>query len=485
MLEKTPQLASEQKPNDGGWHNDRLIREANHRLNQKGKRGKRAKIKRSGKNLALQFSFNGKQHQKGINITVSPKGINEAEGLAELVTAQLTGGMFTWDWFNKLIGKSENISNKKELTGKQMLEEYKIHFFKEREQNKHQKSSWKQLSGKLELVLENCHKPIDLQTVKKIIELSKNNSQIRKTTLNGLINFLNFFGLSEYNNLIDHYKKNNNPKSQKRTVPSDEEIEYIYQTGFNPGVSTAKKWLYRFSQWQFLYGLLAVYGLRIHEAWSIANWDTPVTLKNGDWVTLFDPNDNKSEQQYKGQKKIIKAVLDSTNTDHILCIKHDTKTGYRMAIPLSPEGHNWLKEFNLLQPLNLPDIPNPLKRMGKHEEVCNCTRDTNSWFKRKKYGFTAHALRHAYNHRGHRLGINLTVLCQSLGHSMQMNNTTYLNTMSHEVKLESMISEISKDKEKRSKIELLEQENKLLKIKIEELENEIKYLVIILEKGRT
>ncbi len=83
MLEKTPQLASEQKPNDGGWHNDRLIREANHRLNQKGKRGKRAKIKRSGKNLALQFSFNGKQHQKGINITVSPKGINEAEGLAK------------------------------------------------------------------------------------------------------------------------------------------------------------------------------------------------------------------------------------------------------------------------------------------------------------------------------------------------------------------------------------------------------------------
>ncbi len=53
----------------------------------------------------------------------------------------------------------------------------------------------------------------------------------------------------------------------------------------------------------------------------------------------------------------------------------------------------------------------------------------------KKYGFTPHALRHAYNIRGNQLGINQKMLADSLGHRLQMNSTTYLKHQSEKSKL--------------------------------------------------
>ncbi len=61
--------------------------------------------------LLAQFSFkdgNGNpQKNVGLGaIPLSPKCIQEAERIAELVTHQLVAGTFTWDWFNAQIGKS-------------------------------------------------------------------------------------------------------------------------------------------------------------------------------------------------------------------------------------------------------------------------------------------------------------------------------------------------------------------------------------------
>ena len=74
-------------------------------------------------------------------------------------------------------------------------------------------------------------------------------------------------------------------------------------------------------------------------------------------------------------------LLDPENQDYLLCIGHDTKTGYRIAFPISPSGHSrnctWIKDFNLLQPLNLPDLANPLKRQGSFK----CTNKTCQRFK--------------------------------------------------------------------------------------------------------
>jgi integrase len=469
-------LISEQYPNDGGWHVKRLVDEANARLSQIGRRGKRAKIVVKKTSLSLQFSFNdgsgNSQKNPGLgSLLLSPKGIQEAERIAELVTSQLNAGTFTWDWYNSLIGKDTTASSTI-LTCKEMLEEYRKHYFKQRKDNKTVGASWYKECRQLEEVFRDSNKPLSLPLIRQILDLTENNTTARTQAVNGLVNFLKYFDNDSYKSVIKQYKANNKPKSKKRNVPDHSRIIEVYRDGFTPHLRASKSVLYRYAQWQFLYGLLATYGLRIHEAWNIANWDSPVTLRNGDWVTVGVGEDSDISVQRDGGDRVIPAILDPTNNRRILCIKHKTKTGYRMAMPISPEGHDWLEEFDLVQPFNLPDIKNPLKRESDGKSPFACSTKTSRWFWSHEYGFTPHDLRHAYNHRGHLLGYNPKVLADSLGHSMQMNEGNYLRHMSHDVKLEGMLDAIDKDQNKRTELEASKDKIVFLEAEIVSLKNE-------------
>ena len=482
-------LVSEQLPNDGSYHVKRLIGKANARLKQIGRNGKRATIVARKSSLTLQFTFkdgNGRS-QKNVGlgaIPVSANGIQEAENIARMVTAQLVAGKFTWDWFNETIGKDTS-EQAKQLTCKEMVEQFKKHFFKQRQGNKNPASSWYQRCATLESVLGDLDKPLSLSLIRRVVETKANNSTVRKEAINGLVELLKYFNNDDYKQVIKDYKANNNPKRKKRNVPSDKRIMEVYKTGFIPTSNSRKGYYYRCPQWQFLYGLLATYGLRIHEAWSIANWDKPVTLKDGDWVTVDIDDETEESKQHEGEDSVIPAVLDPSNEQHILCIKHATKTGYRVAAPLAPEGHNWVEEFSLLQPLNLPDIKNPLEKYGRSRSGCACTIRTGQWFTSRRYGFSAHDLRHAYNHRGHRLGINPKALADVLGHSMAMNQSGYLRHMSASVKHAGVIDAISKEQNKRSENELLREENKALKSQLEAAQNKIELLETKLQLNKT
>ena len=423
-------LISEQLPNDGAYHIKRLVNEANVRLKQIGRQGKRATIVAKKSSLTLQFTFkdgNGKaQKNVGLGgIVTSANGILEAEKIAQMVTNQLMANSFTWDWFNNLIGKAPS-EQTKQLTCREMVEQYKKHFFKQRKDNKSPRRDWYLACDALEKVLGNLDNPLTLTKVREIVEKKENNTNIRTKTLNGLVGFLKYFDINDYKSVIQDYKANNNPKRKKRNVPNDERIIEVYKKGFLASPKGNFNYRYRYPQWQFLYGLLATYGLRIHEAWNIANWDKPVTLKNGDWVTVGTDNDDEISIQRTEGDLIIPAILDSNNEHYLLCIKEATKTGYRVAFALSPEGHNWIEEFNLLQPLNLPDVKNPLKLSGRNGSGFICTSLTCRWFREHDYGFTPHDLRHAFNHRAHQLAINPKAIADGLGHSMLMNQSGYL-----------------------------------------------------------
>ena len=469
-------LVSEQLPNDGDYHVKRLVDEANARLKQIGRQGKRATIRPKKTSLTLEFTFkdgNGRS-QKNVGlgaIPVNANGIHEAERIAQMVTNQLMANQFTWDWFNNLIGKPTS-EQTKQLTCREMVEQFKKHYFKQRKDDKNPSGSWYKRCATLEHVLGSLDKPLSLPLIRQVVETKANNSTARGKAINGLVEFLKYFNNNDYKEVIKDYKANNNPKPKKRNVPSDKRIIKVYETGFIPASGANKRYIYRHPQWQFLYGLLATYGLRIHEAWNIANWDKPVTLRNGDWVTVDVDDDNSIETQRSGGDLVIPAILDPNNKEYILCIKHDTKTGYRMTMPLSPSGHNWVEEFNLLQPLNLPEMDEPLKRIGANKISHACTSNTGQWFRRRKYNFAPHDLRHAYTHRGHHMGYNPKALADSAGHSLTMSTTTYLRHMSNTVKLQGMKDAISKEQNKRSENELLREEVKALKAQLEAVEKE-------------
>lgn len=481
---------SEQIPNDGGYHFPRLVKEANDRLSKLGKHGKRAKLKvtpKPGKPISVQFSLPelGQQNY-GLDLPLNRSNLIKAEDICQLITNQLVAGTFTEQWFYSLIGKKQKAENKEEkvtLTGKEMLEQYKKYYLKQHKEDKSPERSWTISFRYIEKVLTSCDEPISLKVVREIIEHTENNSQTRIRHLRALTNLLKYFDNNEFKNIIKKYKSENKPKSKTKHIPDDNEIMNVYNRGFQINKRCPKDYRYRYVQWQFLYGLLAVYGLRIHEAWNIKNWSTPVILKDGDWLAIDDNTGNTNDKdendkyiyrQYRGNKIVIPAILDPNNNEHLLCIGHETKTGYRVAFPLSPNGHDWIKEFNLLQPLNLPDIPNPLNYLGTNKDGgIGCTHQSTRWFKNKKYGFTPHALRHAYNIRGHKLGVNQKVLCDSLGHGLQMNSNTYLRHEGDSSKLQGIRQAINEDNFKRSENERLKLENEQLKTENEKLRTEV------------
>ena len=505
MTKEFKNLQSEQLPNDGSWHWSKLVNEANDRLNKIGKHGKRAKIKvtpKPGKPISAQFSLPEiGQKSYGLNLQLNQKNLIKAEETCSLITGQLVAGTFTMDWFYSIVGKSKKVTKpEKPLTCGEMLKQYKTHYLRQKKDKKSPDRNWKKSYKHIEKTfLKNKDSVISLKIIKETIECTENNTPSRTTYLNGLANLLKHFDNNEFKQVIKRYKTENNPKPQKKYIPTDSEIMYVYQTEFEPKPNCPKKYRYRYAQWQFLYTLLATYGLRIHEAWNIKNWDKPVYLKAGDWVVIADDSedinnegeDGKYTYQQIKQDEVIPAILDPDNKDYLLCIGHETKTGYRVAFPMSPNGIgrdcNWIQQFNLIQSMNLPDIKEPLKEASNGNR--NCTNITTQWFnppgnyKKNKhnnaldnstlrYGFTAHALRHAYNIRGHKLGVTQKMLADSLGHGLQMNSNNYLKHEQTSSKIQGIKREISNQIQAKSKLQELEQENKYFKAENKHLKAE-------------
>ena len=504
MNKELKNFPSEQLPNDGGWHWDRLIDEANARLKQIGKHGKRATIKKvkPGKPMSIQFSLPGEgQQNPGLNMSLTKNNLIEAEKICTLVTSQLVADTFTLDWFYSLVGKPKPVEQEKTLTCGEMLEQYKAHFFKQRKNAKTPNNVWNTCYRHIEKIfLKYKDSPISLKIVKETIECTPNNTTARKHHLNGLAALLKYFDNNNFKQVVKRYKSENNPKAKSKYIPTDSEIIHVYQTGFEPKRNCPKKYHYRYSQWKFLYALLAVYGLRVHEAWNIKNWDKAVRLKAGDWIALADDKEDISNKNEGGQyfyhqlknDEIIPAILDPENKDYLLCIGHETKTGYRVAFPISPSGVgrncNWIKMLNIVQPVNLPDIDNPLER--KNSDKFKCTNATSNWFnppceyKKNKYkngsnqetlryGFTAHALRHAYNIRGHKLGVTQKMLADSLGHGIQMNSVDYVRHEQGASKIQGIKEEVLKHSIHQSELERLQEEIKFLKAENEKLQTEL------------
>jgi integrase len=475
-------LISEALPSDGSFQLHKALKEANERLAKLGKHGKRAKLKQSGNSVTLQFNFHG-QKNPGCGCSFTKRGIQDAERIAELVTNQLSANSFTWGWFDALVGKELKTEEEQKRTCKQLITEYKAHWFKESKKLKNPFILWSARFGHIDGLMSASDDELSSTIIKHIIERTENNTSVRTYVLQGLTCLLGCFDITDHDKLIQSYKAKNKPTPKRKNVPTDERIKEVFRTGFQIKLCTPKGQLYRYPQWQFLYGLLATYGLRIHEAWNIANWDKPVTLHQGDWISVEDSLEEDKHSRYEGSDVIVPAILDPSNKEKILCIKHATKTGYRMAMPISPQGENWIEQFNLLQPLNLPEIKNPLAyRKGAHSY--NCSTDACCWFRKHGYGFTPHALRHAYNHRGHHLGYNSTTLANSLGHSLQMNSTTYLKTMPDTRKMQMMTEAIASEKAKQSDLERLKAENEFLKQENEKLKTEVTLYKSLLEQIR-
>ncbi len=284
------------------------------------------------------------------------------------------------------------------------------------------------------------------------------------------------------------------PKVQHKTrIPNDREIFKVWEIGFDPErwlnyqqpYSKAKKG-YRVcsrpdsyevskrARWAFL--MLATYGLRVHELSHVANWTNPVTLQNGDWVSYTfndelsngddDDDDGKNDKVTDWQQlsvaRVIPAWNDPTIPSHkrFLCIKSDTKTGWRIAAPLSPVGQDWVQllldtaeemdaEWGYL-PYSEDGCGN-WKGKGSNQQnkfssrTCafmsysSGSENRNRILWEKVYGndwetmkFSAHKLRHAFIHRARAQGYSFDEICRLTGHKRETCENVYYKHVADE-----------------------------------------------------
>ncbi|MBD1881137.1 hypothetical protein [Coleofasciculus sp. FACHB-T130] len=399
--------------------------------------GVKVQLVRVGNTIALQFSAplrdgdkptvagrSSKQYKLGANCPWSADGLTLADSYARQIGHHLLHKTFTWQWFDSEIAKkSESITTETPKTIGELIEEFKVKYFHTKKRGRQSEATLKKWLEQLQALPTD--KPLSSELIMQAVQSTKAESSKRVNLVKALSVFCNIISFKfEFKGLKNGYK----PK--EKTIPTDEKIEQ-YRLTFQPSKYRPN---FQWEEYQWLYGILATYGLRIHEVWAI---DIP-------------------------------KFLDPANTDNVITLDESLteglKTGERVVFPLHPE---WVEKFNL-KDVKMPQFSSNLE--DKSTAVCRR-------FKDRKIPFTPHTLRHAYAIRGHVLGIPIKEMANNMGHSVQMHTDTYQKYMSLDTRTQVMrqAHERNKGQQKElSEVERLKAENEALRAEIESLKTELR-----------
>ena len=241
---------------------------------------------------------------------------------------------------------------------------------------------------------------------------------------------------------LSHYSKK--PESNSRNIPSDAEIsagfikfaDYLNNRGKQVNQNVQDSW----KLWRWIYGMLAVFGLRPRELF--INPDI-------DWW------------------------LSEDNADLTWKVDKDCKTGARQALPLHQQ---WIADFDLRNPQYLEMLATVIgsKDKNNHAEITGLTQRVSWWFRKIGLDFKPYDLRHAWAIRAHILGIPIKAAADNLGHSVQVHTQTYQRWFSLDMRKLAINQALSK----RSEVEVIKEENAKLKMENERLRLEVEKLKI-------
>ncbi|MBD1921740.1 hypothetical protein H6F77_11620 [Microcoleus sp. FACHB-831] len=406
------------------------------------------KLDIKGESLTLRFSAalrdatdkptheggNTKQWNVGCGLYADDEGFSKGEFYCRQISQQMRLRLFTWEWFDKEIkGISETPKQiEKPKTIGDLIEEFKNHYLSEGRKNKHPESNWKN-------TYLHYYKPFNFseflseKELTKAIESTEPNTASRYWAYYAIQKFLDFHQLLDaYRVLLKRYKKSIDYKHKELDIRSDDEYEQ-----FILSLAPTKRIHNRFTkvicEWRWTFGMLLTYGLRPHEALNILN--------------LYEP--------YKYEGKVFKALNDPTNDTNIIVT--DGKTGMRTAMPLSPEGKDWVALFELKTPMpRQMECGNPL----------HVAKAFGQFLRRRGFTFKSYSLRHRWNHRARERGIDTSTAALSMGHSEMMNSTTYKRQMGGNTKakiIEKALEKLEQRETEKETIETLRLENELLR----------------------
>lgn len=329
-------------------------------------------IIQKGQRLYLQATLPGKpgtnklphQQQLSLGIYANKDGLLHAKAEALRLSGLLATKSFSWELYGVTSPTSPPPSN----TVKDLVQQYEIQYFSQRERNPKTLTTWDK-DYRLTFLKLPQDQPLTLETLIKTVEQTRPNSRSRKRYVMALSALAKFAEIDPepIKVLVGHYS----PTALKpRQLPDDDRIVQMQS-------------LFRSPSWKWVYGILACYGLRPHEVFSI----------------------NLDRLQSK---------------DYCLEVT-DGKTGPRIVYPLPV---SWWNEWRLYEPV-LPDVS------GKsNSELGNRVTQT---FRRNKIPFRAYDLRHAWAVRSLVMGLDLTLASQQMGHSVAVHSQIYHHWISEAI----------------------------------------------------
>ncbi|MEM6869320.1 MAG: site-specific integrase, partial [Cyanobacteria bacterium P01_C01_bin.121] len=282
------------------------------------------KIERRGQKLNLRGTLpprpnsaklSAYQQRIPLGIPASEEGLQKITQVAKVVAAQIIAD--TFDWYDYLeIAPGLTRAN----AGLPVqLDAFETHFFQQRLERTDAKPSsvkttWQKAYApylrKLQ-VIASQHPDLSLpEAIYATVQSTKANSRSRQVCCTALESFTTFVGIPLPTELKSFAGNYGNSKTQLRNLPTDAEILAAYEKIPNP-------------QWQFVYGIMATYGLRNHEVFF------------SDYTMLAD-----------GDDEAILEVLESTKTG-----QHD----------VWPFPRDWIDAFNL-RDIRLPKVNTDLSK---------------------------------------------------------------------------------------------------------------------------
>ncbi|PSB18419.1 integrase [Phormidesmis priestleyi ULC007] len=323
-------------------------------------------IEAMGNRLYLRSTFPPKpdsgrekpsQQRLTLGYHANPAGLKLAEQEARKVGALLDCREFSWKPYLKL-------SAIVPLSVGDWVSRFEADYFTRRHRSPKSETTWKTDYCQVFSQLPS-DEPLTLQLLASAVTATKPDSRSRQRYVDVLTQIATFAGLdANFKPLRGNYSPS---KVTPRDLPVDATIAAWREKIPNP-------------QWQYVYGLIATYGIRPHE--------------------VFHCNLDKFP---------------------VLQVEEPTKTGQRRVYPFYPE---WLEQWNL-RAVNLPKVS------GRNNSDLGSR--VSHQFIRYEVPFPAYNLRHAWAVRSMEFGLDISLAAQQMGHSVRVHSEIYHAWISEEV----------------------------------------------------
>ena len=371
-----------------------------------------------------------KQYNLSLNIPANLDGLKTAEEEAQELGKLIARKTFVWN--EKYLG-NEAIKKDCKTIG-ELLKKFETEYFKTHKRTTKSEHTFSYYFSRT----KRCTNHYDLATPENLINAIEqiDKEWAKYNAARAISAFCQTFNIK-----IDLSKYSKMPEHNSRKIPTDTEIStgflkfdnYLDKRGKQVNQNVKDSW----QLWRWIYGMLAVYGLRPRELF---------INPNVDWW------------------------LNQDNTNMTWKVDRDCKTGEREALPLYKQ---WIADFDLRNPKYSQMLVDAVNKKDKNNyaQITGLTQRVSWWFRKIGLDFKPYDLRHAWAIRAHILGVPIKAAADNLGHSVQVHTQTYQRWFSLDMRKLAINNALSK----KSEVEIIKEENQRLKLEVEKLRIEKVY----------